>query len=186
MYWYWKKFFDNNDILQIDSFIEKNYDLIEDKNNGATDLKGNIKKNIVCKNIVLGKLIKFHKIKAILDCAYAANNRNYGYILYPYNEQDFFLHNTYSSKNLGKYDWHIDESRSAVYDLKFTLLINFSTQKYEGGQFHLFENDEKVVEEFSNPGDVLMFKSHINHKVSPVTKGVRKSLTYFIEGPKFR
>jgi len=31
-----------------------------------------------------------------------------------------------------------------------------------------------------------MLKSHINHKVTPVTKGVRRTLTHFMKGPAWR
>jgi|SRR6056300_1447571 len=186
MYWFWKNFFNIDEIEEIDNYIEKNYESVESVNNGAVDLNGNHKKNISTKIISLEKINHFKKVQSIVNAAYTANNRNYGYILYPPNLTDTFLHNTYSSENLGNYDWHIDESRSYVYDIKFTLLINISTEKYEGGDFFIFENNEKQVSEFSNPGDVIMFKSYLNHKVSPVTKGVRKSLAFFIEGPKFR
>ena len=38
---------------------------------------------------------------------------------------------------------------------------------------------------FINPGSAILFKSYLHHKVTPVTKGERKSLTYFMEGPAF-
>ena len=31
----------------------------------------------------------------------------------------------------------------------------------------------------------MMLKSHVLHRVTPVTKGKRISLTYFMEGPRF-
>ena len=35
-------------------------------------------------------------------------------------------------------------------------------------------------------GDILMFTSHIPHRVRPVTFGQRITLTFFITGPRFR
>jgi PKHD-type hydroxylase len=35
-------------------------------------------------------------------------------------------------------------------------------------------------------GRILFFPSFILHKVHPVTKGVRKSIVAWVEGPKFR
>jgi len=71
-------------------------------------------------------------------------------------------------------------------DTKLTVLVNLSTEKYEGGEFQINNGDPKIVKEFTEPGDVLMFQSIILHKVNPVTQGVRKSLTFFLNGPSFR
>jgi PKHD-type hydroxylase len=92
--------------------------------------------------------------------------------------------NIYDSKHKGSYDWHYDSSKSDMYDVKLTVLVNLS-EKYTGGKFHIFHGDEYVVEEFE-PGTLLLFKSNLNHKVSPVLTGVRKTLTLLINGPKFR
>ena len=35
-------------------------------------------------------------------------------------------------------------------------------------------------------GDILMFTSQIPHRVRPVTKGERITLTYWMVGPKFQ
>ena len=75
-------------------------------------------------------------------------------------------------------------SHSDMYDVKLTVLVNLS-EKYTGGKFHIFHGDEYVVEEFE-PGTLLLFKSNLNHKVSPVLTGVRKTLTLLINGPRFR
>jgi len=37
----------------------------------------------------------------------------------------------------------------------------------------------------SSEGSILVFDSHIWHRVKPVTKGVRYSLVSFIVGPAF-
>ena len=39
---------------------------------------------------------------------------------------------------------------------------------------------------FRTPGTVIAFKSYLPHEVTPVTKGERITLTYFIRGPKSR
>jgi len=35
------------------------------------------------------------------------------------------------------------------------------------------------------PGSMIMFRSSTLHRVLPITKGIRESLTLFIQGPKF-
>ena len=58
------------------------------------------------------------------------------------------------------------------------VLINLS----EGGD--LIVNKEDTT--FRMPGTIIAFKSHLPHEVTPVTKGERITLTYFINGPKFQ
>jgi len=61
-----------------------------------------------------------------------------------------------------------------------------SEKKYEGGEFQIFESENpETIFNFSKGGDMLLLKSSILHRVNPVTKGIRKSLTIFLEGPKF-
>jgi PKHD-type hydroxylase len=43
-----------------------------------------------------------------------------------------------------------------------------------------------VVPAEKKKGSVLLFPSWILHRVTPVTKGVRKSIVVWVTGPKFR
>ena len=88
----------------------------------------------------------------------------------------------------GEYDWHTDGSPDgSAYDIKFTLLINTSIQSYEGGKFYLFTTGgSQHIDKLDDPGNVVIIKSHIPHRVSPVTKGIRHSVTLFYSGPKFQ
>ena len=47
-------------------------------------------------------------------------------------------------------------------------------------------DEENEIKQLNIPGNAIMLKSHLNHKVLPVTKGERNTLTFFICGPKFR
>ena len=49
----------------------------------------------------------------------------------------------------------------------------------------MFHTNEFSVPDYDKPGSMIMFKSHMNHKVSPVTSGERISLAGFLKGPKF-
>ena len=75
---------------------------------------------------------------------------------------------------------------SDKYDIKLTLLMNISQKPYEGGEFRYFHYEETTAKQFIKPGNVILIKSDIHHKVTPVTKGERTTLTHFISGPKFR
>ena len=49
-----------------------------------------------------------------------------------------------------------------------------------------FNQFEEEVVELNTPGNVIMFKSFINHKVSPVISGERRTLALFLSGPNFK
>ena len=113
------------------------------------------------------------------------NTYEFGYNLFPLSDAEFALHNTYTDKLKSEYGWHKDNSNTTVYDIKLSVLINTSTTNYKGGDFYMFLNGgPKKIKEFSEPGDVLIFKSYFFHKIEPVTKGERKSLSLFLSGPR--
>ena len=67
--------------------------------------------------------------------------------------------------------------------MKLTCLLNLSEEPYEGGEFYTITSNEK--EEFTS-GMGLIITSLIAHKVTPVTKGERITLTYWVAGPLWR
>ena len=100
----------------------------------------------------------------------------------------------YTIYNIGDhYDWHID-SHKKPYDnglirkLSFTLCLN---DDYEGGDFRICQphpNPDKVIIETFKPkkGSMIVFPSHVWHKVSKVTKGTRKSLVGWVVGKQWQ
>ena len=98
----------------------------------------------------------------------------------------------YLAANKGFYHKHIDSliGRGEMYDRKLSMTIQLSdSNEYEGGNF---EFDDSIIKEPPNKdilrqkGRVLIFPSFLPHEVSPVTKGIRKSLVTWIEGPAWR
>ena len=67
--------------------------------------------------------------------------------------------------------------------MKLTCLLNLSEESYEGGDFYTINKNEK--HEFTS-GMGLVIPSLIAHKVTPVTKGERITLTYWAQGPLWR
>jgi len=88
-----------------------------------------------------------------------------------------------------EYTWHIDAvglGSPLAYDMKFTCLLNLSESKVKGGHLYLFESGPFCVEEFNNPGALIAFPSYIPHKVEKIISGIRRTLTIWLNGPKFR
>lgn len=95
----------------------------------------------------------------------------------------------YHAEEDGFYDFHQDcfiESERLI-DRKLSLTMQLSDpEDYEGGDF-VFHNsfvpsppDTRVLKK---QGAILVFPSFVLHKVEPVTKGIRKSLVAWIDGP---
>ena len=109
------------------------------------------------------------------------NKKVYGYDIY----WDFHLeqcnYNVYGTG--GEYGWHIDANKDTTYDAKLTCILNLSEEPYEGGEFYMVSSGSKF--EFT-PGMGIILTSLIAHKVTPITKGERITLTYWGEGPLWK
>ena len=87
----------------------------------------------------------------------------------------------------GHFQWHRDSGdqwRRPQRKLSFAVTLS-ELDEYEGGDFQFFDGDEITVAR-RKPGDVIVFPSYLQHRVTPVTKGVRRSLVGWAAGPKFR
>jgi PKHD-type hydroxylase len=117
------------------------------------------------------------------------NEHLFKYDLIPLDDSHSLNLNYYDLKN-PSYDWHMDGTKNFQnYDLKLTVLLNVSTQKYTGGNLKLFNISETANEIIVNKfktGYCLIFTSNHFHKVEPVTKGVRKTLSYWAKGPLWK
>ena len=117
----------------------------------------------------------------LYKCQYA-NREIFGYDIYWHFHIETFNYNVYG-KN-GEYGWHMDgNSTLKPFDMKLTCLLNLSEEPYEGGEFYMINSNEKI--EFTS-GMGLIFNSLVTHKVTPITKGERITLTYWGEGPTWR
>ena len=180
-YWYWKNFICLKDREKLVNHIENNYDFLEEEN--LYDKR--LKKTNPVKCMEWHNIQKFDIVKYIVDCMIATNENNFGYNLYPFHNHTAFNLTSYNSDKREEYKWHIDASKNDIKDIKLTGLVNLSLEKYEGGEFEINNGEESIIKEFSEGGDMILIKSNLLHRVKPVTKGVRKTLAYFFEGPRF-
>ena len=87
----------------------------------------------------------------------------------------------------GFYDWHMDCDTNMAHEppvrkISMTLLLNHESE-FEGG--HLEIGGPNQYAELKQ-GHALCFASFINHRVQPVTKGVRQSLVVWFGGRPFK
>lgn len=89
----------------------------------------------------------------------------------------------YTSEDEGHYDWHLDMGPDKA-RRKLSLVCQLSDPaEYEGGELQI--NNGQVLVPEKEKGTVILFPSYLLHRVTPVTKGVRRSLVLWIEGPAF-
>lgn len=83
------------------------------------------------------------------------------------------------------YTWHTDTFTlsGAPRDRKITVVCLLNDE-FEGGAFELrLYNDYRVPME---KGTMIAFPSILEHRVTPITRGVRYSATMWFNGPRFR
>ena len=89
----------------------------------------------------------------------------------------------YKSEDEGYYDWHVDMGPNKA-RRKLSLVCQLSDpSEYEGGELQIHTGNISVGEK--EKGTVILFPSYLLHRVTPVTKGIRRSLVLWIEGPAF-
>ena len=126
---------------------------------------------------------------------YAIEKINDDYYNFDLNGYSNIQYTTYNGDELGHYDSHIDMGMGPDIDepylkygdsrkLSLSLILSDS-DSYEGGKFTMQLNKNEYEME-QKRGRILFFPSFMLHKVHPVTKGVRKSIVAWVEGPKFR
>lgn len=100
-----------------------------------------------------------------------------------------FQYTEYHATENGKYDWHhdVDWNNNNGRDRKLSMTVQLSDpEDYEGGIFEFGEGVEQPQANSREKGTVLVFPSYLQHCVTPVTKGVRKTLVAWFEGPTWR
>lgn len=91
----------------------------------------------------------------------------------------------YDESYQGHYDWHIDVGPGESSKRKLSIVIQLSDPcEYEGGELQIFEGGTPSVCN-KTKGTIIIFPSFLLHRVTPVTKGMRRSLVLWVSGPPF-
>ncbi len=88
--------------------------------------------------------------------------------------------------NGGHYGWHTDIGPGSISHRKVSITIQLSgPDEYEGGDFDLWYGSEFMTME-KKKGSAILFPSFTLHRVTPVTKGVRRSLVLWVGGEAYK
>jgi PKHD-type hydroxylase len=86
----------------------------------------------------------------------------------------------------GHYDWHIDIGPNPINHRKVSCTIQLSDpNEYEGGDLEIWTGGGfKTIER--KQGCAIIFPSFLMHRITPITKGIRKSLVLWVGGGAYK
>lgn len=116
-----------------------------------------------------------------------ANSLFWQYDLWGLNDLLHYI--IYRGDDKGHFTWHMDMGDNynrPQRKLSFVLTLSQQGEDYDGGEFQIFNGGRMNVKAARERGTLLVFPSWVQHSVSPVTDGERRSLVGWVSGMKFR
>lgn len=83
----------------------------------------------------------------------------------------------------GKYTRHLDGAINDSRKLSFSILLS-DPSEYEGGDLIIYDGNDPIVVP-RKKGCMTLFPANVPHEVTPVTKGIRRSIVSWSHGPHF-
>ncbi|GIX14101.1 MAG: hypothetical protein KatS3mg118_2060 [Paracoccaceae bacterium] len=114
-----------------------------------------------------------------------ANRESFGFDLEEFAERMQVA--CYDAAAQGHFDWHADIGEGPVARRrKLTMVVQLSDPAdYDGGRLQLHTGTGPRLADTA-PGSATLFPGFLLHRVTPVTRGRRHSLTVWVHGPPFR
>ena len=79
------------------------------------------------------------------------------------------------------YDWHTDSAPdNDIYSTRFCSIVIQLNDEYSDGDLEIKNENEEDVKLTKGKGNLFLFYSNIEHRVTPVTNGVRYSLVNWV------
>ena len=87
----------------------------------------------------------------------------------------------------GHYDWHQDIGAGRSSHRKVSITVQLSgPDEYEGGDLEYWKGGQDIQKAPRGKGVVFIFPSYMMHRVTPVTKGVRRSFVLWVGGGHYK
>lgn len=119
----------------------------------------------------------------IRDLSIHANNEIWKFNLY--SVLDSIQYTEYYADG-GHYGWHTDIGPGSINHRKISITIQLSNDNdYEGGDFELWTGGEFRTTPRAK-GSAILFPSFTMHRVTPITKGIRRSLVLWVGGEPYK
>ena len=93
----------------------------------------------------------------------------------------------YHATDDGHYDWHQDIGPGEASLRKISLTVQLTEDSaYEGGDLEIWNGGSNHDKTPRGSGIVIIFPSYMMHRVTPVTRGIRRSLVLWVGGEHFK
>jgi PKHD-type hydroxylase len=113
-----------------------------------------------------------------------ANNAVWNFDLYTI--LDDIQYTEYHASNDGHYNWHQDIGPGALSTRKVSITVQLSApDEYEGGDLEYLRGSSPEQAP-RGKGVVFIFPSFMMHRVTPITKGVRRSFVLWVGGGHYK
>lgn len=96
-----------------------------------------------------------------------------------------FQYTVYRDSEGGHYDWHVDQGDLATRRKLSASLQLTDPSRYDGCDLQLHAANH-IDTAPRTRGTVIAFPSYVLHRVTPITRGMRKAVVVWTTGPKFR
>ena len=123
-------------------------------------------------------------MKRVMAAVAEANRETFNFRLEGFEERLQVA--AYNETEQGHFDWHSDTGGGPLAARrKLTIVAQLTRpEEYEGGELQLNPTGRPFAAS-RDIGDAILFASFVLHRVTPVTKGLRHSLTCWVHGPEF-
>jgi PKHD-type hydroxylase len=119
------------------------------------------------------------------DMITEANGELWNFNIYDIVEE--IQYTEYHASDSGHYDWHQDIGPGDASLRKISLTVQLTdSDLYEGGDLEIWQGGEVRDKTPRGSGIVIIFPSYMMHRVTPVTKGVRRSLVLWVGGEHYK
>lgn len=177
--------FNDNDINYLNWYVENNL-TSDEARVGSSNTEGQLsdtRKSTISWLMPEDENVRFYFEKM----AYYINKANTDYFQFSLTGFQSIQYTVYPETVHGKYDWHTDQSdlyttNNMCRKLSAVVALN---DDFEGGMFQTMDCDTPRTYSLSK-GEMIMFPSFLMHRVTPVTRGTRRSLVVWVEGPNFK
>ena len=113
--------------------------------------------------------------------ALEANSNLWGFNLHSLPEQ--IQYTEYLASEKGHYTWHQDIGPDTLSVRKISITVQLShPDEYDGGDLQIHQGGDIPENCSKGEGTVVIFPSYMMHRVSPVTRGIRRSFVLWLGG----
>ena len=180
--YYWQTGFNSDELKTIDEGIKKlKLQKAETAGNGKDDIRSS-QIRWIPQNEEWWWL--YNKLS---DMIVTANNELWKFDLHSMPEQIQFTE-YYATEN-GHYTWHQDIGPGILSKRKISITVQLSDpSEYDGGVLEMWQggSQDSAVKAYKGAGSVFIFPSYMMHRVTPVTRGIRKSFVLWVGGSHYR